>query len=340
MVTFKDVAKEAGVSPATVSYALRGGEHVSKHTMDKVVAAAQKLGYVANPSARSLRRGRTNVIDIVVHELDVPYFYSRLSDVASDVIREAGYQAVVLKTGMDTDNVSAAVSSISNQYCDGVILNPSGLPAQEIKRLSVNRPVVLLDEAHAKPVLDTVMTPNEEGVTAATRHMIERGCRNLLFVGGGRAELDSYAEGSRDTGPARTHAFRQTLLDAGLPCDDARLIPAGWWTDPGLDAAHHIVDSGISFDGVVCATDSIALGLIRGFADRGVHVPDDALVIGFDGISVGRWTVPSISTVEVDMTDLVHKAMNMLVSRIEGTYDGEPRRQTASFRLLERESTR
>lgn len=340
MVTFKDVAKEAGVSPATVSYALRGGEHVSAHTMAKVTAAAAKLGYVANPSARSLRRGRTNVIDIVVHELDAPYFYSRLADITSDVIRQSGYQAVVMKTGMDPDNVSAAVSSISNQYCDGVILNASGLPAQEIKRLSMNRPVVLLDEEHDPPVLDTVMTPNEEGVAAATRHLIERGCRRPLFIGGGQPELDRYAEGSRGTGPLRTHAFWGTLQSSGLEYDESQLVESGWWVDPGLDAARRIVESGVEFDGAVCATDSLALGVIRGFADRGVRVPDDVRVVGFDGISVGQWTVPTISTVEVDMEDLARKAVDMLISRIEGTYDGEPRRQTAGFRLLERESSR
>lgn len=340
MVTFKDVAREAGVSPATVSYALRGGEHVSAHTMAKVTAAAAKLGYVANPSARSLRRGRTNVIDIVVHDLDAPYFYSRFADVASDVIKEFGYQSVVVKTGMDPDNVSAAVSSISNQYCDGVILNASGLPADKIKQLSMNRPAVLLDDSSEPPVLDTVMTPNEDGIEAATQHMIEQGCRSLIFLGGSRRLLDSYRSGLRDTGHLRVHAFWRTVERAGLPFRDDQLMHSEWTMEPGYEAARRIVESGIDCDGVVCATDSLALGLIRGFADLGVRVPDDVRVIGFDGISVGRWTVPTISTVEVDMTDLARKAMAMLVSRIEGEYDGEPRRQIAGYRLIARESSK
>ncbi|WP_164514716.1 LacI family DNA-binding transcriptional regulator [Bifidobacterium goeldii] len=337
-VTLKDVAKKAGVSPATVSYALRGGQYVSPATMKKVMKAAKALGYTTNMSARSLRYGKTKIIEVVVHELDIPYYYSKLAATAVPAINREGYQALVLQTGLDAGNVKEAVDGISNQICDGVILNATGIDANEIKRLSMNRPTVLLDDCTPEPVLDTVMTPNREGARIATRHLIEQGCRSVAAVGIGYVSPTAIGV-QVGTSKERFEGVREALAENGMGLTERQCLACDWLVEPGREIAHQLADVGMPFDGLFCASDSLAFGLIRGFADRGIRVPDDVLITGFDGISLGEYTVPSISTVRIDMKDLVDKAIRLLLDRIDGIYDGEPRREVAGYDFVVRGSS-
>ena len=338
VVTLKDVAKKAGVSPATVSYALRGGQYVSPATMDKVMKAAKALGYSTNMSARSLRYGKSRIIEVAVHELDIPYYYSKFAATAVTVIERHGYQALVLQTGLNTSSVKEAVGNISNQICDGIILNATGIAASEIKRLSMNRPTVLLDDCTPEPVLDTVMTPSREGAKAAVTHLLEQGCHAIAAVG--LEYLAADVRGDRaDTHVERFEGMREALESAGRSLSEQQCFPGEWLVEPGREIAHRLADMGMPFDGLFCASDSLAFGAIRGFADRGIRVPDDVTIVGFDGISLGEYTVPSISTVRIDMEDLADKAVRLLLDRIDGVYDGEPRRVVADYALEVRGSS-
>lgn len=337
-VTLKDVAKKAGVSPATVSYALRGGQYVSPVTMKKVMRAAKTLGYTTNMSARSLRYGKTKIIEVVVHELDIPYYYSKLAATAVPAIQREGYQALVLQTGLDAGNVKEAVDSLSNQICDGVILNATSIDANEIKRLSMNRPTVLLDDCTPDPVLDTVMTPNREGAKVATQHLLEQGCRSIAAIGLEYYDADA-CKLQIGTGVERFRGVQEALADEGLELNERQCVACDWLVEPGREIAHRLADAGMPVDGLFCASDSLAFGAIRGFADRGICVPDDVLIVGFDGISLGEYSVPTISTVRINMEDLVEKAIHLLLNRIDGTYDGEPLRVVADYDFVVRGSS-
>lgn len=338
MATLKDVAQEAGVSVATASYTLRGGNHVSKATEEKVLKAAHELNYTTNLSARSLRYGKTGIIEIAVHELDLPYFYSKFTSAAADVIDEYGYQALILQTGVNRKTVKEAVSTISNQICDGIILNATGISPEEIKSLAGNRPTVLLDECSIPPLIDTVMTPNEDGAAVATKHLIDIGCKRIAMLGA-EYEDDTSLLAAFGTGPLRLRGFKAAMRAAGRPVTVNTVIPAEWTVEPGRQAAHQLVDSGMPFDALFCATDSLALGAIRGFADRGIRVPESIKIVGFDGISVGEYTVPRISTIRIDMDDFARKAVGMLTDRIGKTSISEPRRMIANYTLQVRESS-
>lgn len=338
MVTLKDVAKEAKVSPATVSYALRGGEYVSEDTMRKVQRAVKKLGYTTNQSARNLRNGRTGIIEIGVHEFDLPYFYSRMAEAMVARIERTEYKALVVRTGTDAQNVNQVVSRLADQPCDGLITHAGGMSSQELKRLALGRQVVVIDDFSEKLALDTIVVSGFEGLQLSTRHLIDQGCRNIAYVGGAYKPFDQL----KDTNGTdrRLRGYAAALREGGLEYREEQVYDAQWSVEPGRKAALDIVRDGMPFDGIVCATDSLALGLIRGFADKGIRVPDAVKVSAFDGISVGRYMVPSLTTVAVDIEDMADKAVDMLISRIEGTYDAAPRRVSANLRLIIRDSSR
>ena len=211
---------------------------------------------------------------------------------------------------------------------------------EEIRALSGGKPMVLLDDISPDPVFDSVYTACAEGGEAAVRHLIDIGCKHILIVGGTYEDL---ADDGKSTGVSarRMLGSLQALEEAGMPIDPGMFLPlAPWDPETARACAHRIADSGRPVDGVFGMTDTIALGLIRGFADRGIRVPEDVAVIGFDGISEGECFIPSLSTIRTDLDDLARKAMGLLLKRIDGDSDDAPVRLTADYKLVVRESTR
>ncbi|NMM98064.1 LacI family DNA-binding transcriptional regulator [Bifidobacterium olomucense] len=339
MVTIKDVAKEAGVSASTVSYYLKGGESVSSHTARKIRTAVKKLGYTRNTSAQSLRYGKTYAISIGVHELDIPYFFSKFNSVAIPIVEEKGYRGNVFQTGIKASSVEKALRRISDQPCDGLILGSTKLPVRRIIEISKNKPTVLLDDCSREPILDTVNTANSEGAYVAVSHLIGLGCSNIAMIG-----VDLRKTAHEDSDPTiqslRCMGAMKALRESGLPVYESLIINSrNLSVDEGLSAAHRLVKAHVPFDGLFCASDAVAFGAIRGLVDCGYSVPADVKVIGMDGISLNPYAIPSISSVEIDMHDFAEKTVDMLISRISGEYQGPARRVNARYSLVEREST-
>lgn len=342
MVTMSDVAKAAGVSRATASYALRGDPRIVPATAERVMRAARELQYTTNLSARSLRSGRSGIIGVAIFELDHPY----PSEMSAAMSREAarhGLETIVQETSNSKDNEVAILQKVTSQLCDGTIFSPGNVSDDEIRALSGGKPVVLLDDISPDPVFDSVATPCEEGSAAVIRHLVDVGCRRPLVIG---ADYRVLAE---DNGSMTVSGRR--LLGCLNAFDDLGVAPAAeqfvslphWESSDARAAAHDLVDSGIDFDGAFCMTDTIAIGFVRGLADRGLRVPDDVAVIGFDGIRECEDYIPSLSTVATDLNDLAAKAMRLLLDRLDEDGKGTPlpaRTLTADFRLIARESTR
>ena len=342
MVTMSDVAKAAGVSRATASYALRGDSRIAPATAERVMRAARDLRYTANLSARSLRSGRSGIIGVAIFELDHPY----PSEMSAAVSREAakhGLEAIVQETSNSKDNEIAILRKVTSQLCDGTIFSPGNVSDDEIRALSGGKPIVLLDDISLDPVFDSVSTPCEEGSAAAIRHLVEIGCRHPLVIGA------NYGALTEDRAAATVSGRR--LLGCLDAFDDLGIAPAGeqfvnlqhWESSDARAAAHDLVDSGIVFDGAFCMTDTISIGFVRGLADRGLRVPEDVAVIGFDGIRECEDYIPSLSTVATDLNDLAAKAVDLLLDRLDEDGQDAPvpiRTLTADFRLIARESTR
>ena len=312
--TLRDVAAEAGVSPMTASNALRGKPGVKESTRAKVIAAAKRLNYRINLTASMLKSGRSNIIHVIVNEFDSP-FYSKLTQALSNEIVSRGLIPFIEQTQYSPDAAEHALSSnpFSGQLFDGEILHATGLGTNvPLSKLNGGRPFVLLDACEETPTVDAVNFPNEEAERAAMQHLIDRGCRNIAIVGHRFAPRADLAH-AQNAFALRLRGACGALSDAGLPYDESMVFEAGDVAN-GIIAGHAIAErilaarsghGGTEFDGACCANDFAAFGVIRGLADRGLRVPQDVKVIGFDGVTSGSYTTPALSTIQVDFTQLL-----------------------------------
>ncbi|KAA8818705.1 LacI family transcriptional regulator [Bifidobacterium rousetti] len=346
MATMSDVAKAAGVSRATASYALRGDPRITPDTTEKVRRAAERLHYTANLSARSLRSGRSGVIGVAIFELDKPY----PSEMSAAVAREAtkfDLEAIVQQTSNSKEREISILRKVTSQLCDGTIFSPGNISPEEISALYGGKPLILLDDISDDPLFDCVFTPCEDGAKAAINHLIDIGCKRIGVFGVDYNALVDDRQSTTVSGRRLAGAL-QAFDEAGIDVDEHDFVPVDHWdTETARQVAQKIADEGMPFDGIFCMTDSLALGVIRGFADRGVRVPDDVAVIGFDGINEGTYSVPSLTTIATDMPDLARKAVGLLLERLDEDACNLPRDQrapvrrlTAGYHLIQRESTR
>jgi len=332
-VTIADVAKTAGVSPMTVSNVINDHPYVRQATREKVLAAMAQLGYRVNVAARNLRSGRTGTIGLAIPEIDRPY-YGQLAAAIMAAAAGSGLRVVVEQTRSQRENELEALALSRNRLYDGLLLSTVGLGPADTKLLKVDYPVVLLGERIFGGPVDHVAMPNVDGARAATAHLLERGCRRIALI-------DSGHDGDVDVSQLRFAGYRAALDDAGVGLDPDLLFEIDAFTmEAGARIARHIAASALAVDGVFCITDTVGVGVLRGFADAGVAVPCQVKVIGFDNVDSSAYTVPSLSSVDPDHGFMAKSAVELLVKRIAKAADpGRPQDVVSTFAVVAREST-
>ncbi|OXM99820.1 LacI family DNA-binding transcriptional regulator [Bifidobacterium vansinderenii] len=331
MITLKDVAKEAGVTATTASRALRGLSSVTPKTTQKVLAAAEKLGYRMNISAQSLRTGKSGTITFLTAGIDGAYFSSLAMRFAAELNKQGRHMLIessrylVDEHGNDQD--------MSYLFSDGII----AINAKHGSKALESHPSVMLEDYAMNSTYDQVNAPSVAGTRAAIRHLYDKGCRRIGVVGAG-IPPESNPGASQEV---RLLAAKHECQELGLEFDDERsLIRVSWSRNGGVEAGHKWADEQLPFDGLFCPSDGLALGLLRGLADRGVRVPQDVAVIGFDGVPDGEYSVPTLSTIAVDFTGMAQAAVSLLTRRIDHPEeDHYPQTVTVGYKLIEREST-
>ena len=328
-VTMHDVAHRAGVSIKTVSNVVNDYPHVRAETRRRVQEAIDFLGYRLNTTARNLRQGRTGMIGLALPELSLPYF-AELADSVMRAAEERGVVVLLEQTGAQRERELQALDSPQRRLTDGLLFSPLALEPEETERLEVDYPMVLLGERMFGPV-DHVTMANVEASRAATLHLVERGCRRIAVIGAHPGETMGSAR-------LRFDGYRQALAEAGLPFDPDLVADAGLWhRSTGAAAMSRLLDAGTAFDGVFGMNDALALGALHVLHSRGVSVPRDVAVMGFDDIDDARYSEPLLSSVAPGREQIARTAVDMLLERIEGS-TVEPRRVVASFEIVARES--
>ncbi|MFF5563998.1 LacI family DNA-binding transcriptional regulator [Streptomyces sp. NPDC012623] len=339
----KDVARHAGVSEKTVSNVINDYVHVSDRTRRVVREAIDHLGYRVNLAGRHLRTGRTGVIALVVPELDVPYF----AELARHVIRAAercSLTVLVHQSGGDRHHELAALSGFGSDFVDGVILSPLALTSDDLREHAGSPPTVLLGELLEEGA-DHVAIDNERAAREATEHLIARGHRDILVIGG-------RDEPGLGTAEARTRGYRAALAAAGIAYDAGALLPVAAFRMPeGAEAVARALTGGARPDALLCLNDQLALGALRALYEHGARVPEDIAVMGFDDVEGGRYSVPTLSTVAPDKGAVATAAVELLRRRIdEANRPGgraeapasaplSPQDHVVAHRLVLREST-
>ena len=333
----RDVALLARVSNKTVSNVVNDHPHVHPATRARVQQAIDELGYRPNLSARGLRSGRTGVIGLAVPDLRQTYF-AELADAVIAAAERRGLSVIVGQAGADRAQEIAVLANGLRQT-DGLLFSPERLGTEDRSLLDHLRyPLVLLGERIFGGPTDHVTMHNVDGARAAVDHLIASGRRRVAVIG---AHPDGRT-GQLRPSDLRVRGYREALAAAGLPLD-RRLerAAAPWHPEDGADATRQLLESGLDVDAIFTLNDALGIGALRALGEAGRRVPDYVAVIGFDNITSGRFTLPSLSTVDPGRDEIAETAVAMLVERIEWGVRAStpPRLHEAAFRVVVREST-
>lgn len=314
MPTLADVAKRAGVALSTVSAVLnnRPDCFVSEETRQRILKVAEELGYRPNYLARSLAKGKTDTIGLVIYEVSNPYF-ACLADEIEKETRQAGYQLLLCTTrdGMDIDDRSN-LELLSNQRVDGILLWASRYPAEGYtvplpKKVKSRIPMVVLGY-HTKDGTDYVSIDRDAGTYQAAKHLIALGHRRIGYL--------APPWGMNPKHP-KLEGILRALREEDLP-DPILILTEGHTRLAGRLAVQTIKEQNLSPTALICYNDLLAIGAYRGLRDLGLSVPEDTALIGFDGIEDGEYLDPPLTTITVPVTTLSQIAVHFLLNRISG----------------------
>jgi DNA-binding LacI/PurR family transcriptional regulator len=335
-IRLRDVAARAGVSVKTVSNVVNGYVHVAPETRARVQAVIDETGYRPNVAARNLRAGRAGVIALAVPELDNPYF-AELTRFVVEAAEEIGWTVLVDQTDGLAEREREVARGFRHQLIDGLILSPAALGRDDLdERGADDLPLVLIGEKLKTGPHDHVGIDNVAAAQAATAHLLDLGRRRVAAIG-------HQPDSSEHSGVAhlRRRGWGVAHESAGLVAEDGLLgeVPS-FRPEHGAAAMARLLDGGSRPDAAFCFNDTLALGVIRCLADRGVRVPEDIAVIGLDDVVEGRFAVPRLSTVAPDKRGIATTAVALLADRLTpGGKQREPRDVRVGFELVGREST-
>ena len=335
----KDVAARAGVSIKTVSNVVNGYVHVSPETRARVQQAIDALGYIPNVAARQLRSGRSGVIALAVPELQSPYF-AELAGLIVQAAERRSWTVLIDQTDGHADRERNLVAGLRRHAIDGLIFSPLALAGEELATTG-DTPMVLLGERIWHGPADHVAIDSTAAAADVTRHLAGLGRRRIAAIGAQKSP-------SAVTAHQRLAGYRAALAEAGIP-EDPRLVAEveSFHRVDGAAAMAALLDGAEPPDAVFCFNDVLALGALRTLLDRGLSVPGDVAVAGFDDIEDGRFSTPTLTTIAPDTAEIARLAVDLLAERLgETKADGDgggpgtpPRELRVSYQLRAREST-
>jgi LacI family transcriptional regulator len=298
------VALAAGVSQPTVSRALRDDPRVSEATRRRVVAAARDLGYVPSDRGRSLVTRRTRQVGVVVGDLGNP-FYLDLVDRLHAAIERARLRLVVLtpeRTELDR------AERLLDGSLDGVVLTTTTLGSALPGLLAARRfPFVLLNREVDHVRTDACVVDNVAGARRLAAEVARLGHRSVAAILGPQ---------DTSTGRDRERGFRAGLAEHGVELPDARCRRGAYAFETGHAGLQELVGGRRWPTAVLCANDVVALGALNAARARGLRLPEDLTVVGFDDIRMSSWEVFRLTTVRQDLARMARAAVDLLVARI------------------------
>ncbi len=327
-VTIKQVAREAGVSIATVSRVFNRKGPVSDVTRDRILSVAKRLHYVPHGAARSLITKETNTIGVILPDIHGDFFSELLRGLDS-VSRERGYHLLVSSFHCDRAELESALHATRGRVDGLILMTPDASAAALRATLPDTMPVVVLGSAVARTSLDSINIDNGPGAFAMARHLLHVGHRRIAFVKGPPTNFEARE---------RLRGYREGLLTAGADWSEEYEFEGDFSEASGYEAARRVLAMRRRPDAVFAANDGMAVGLLSAFHDHGLEVPGDIALAGFDDIPMARYVAPPLSTVRVSITDMGTRAMERLLYAVQAKNRHERRHETLPTSLVIRRS--
>jgi len=314
-VTIHDVARKAGVSASTVSRVISGSPLISPETQARVRQAMEELDYIPNAIARSLARQSSLTLAFSIsrsaEQAFANPFFPEVIRGCAGVAQERGYNLLLTTAPDQKTERQNCLTLVRERRVDGIILSASHVHDRVVEDLvSRGVPVVVIGRPNSSwEQLYWVNNDNVESARQATRHLIALGHRQIAFISG---PPDLMVSRDRATG------FREAMKEAGLKTSPKQMAAGAFTEEGGAQALEALWQKGAKFTAVVCADDMMALGVMRSLEEKGLQVPGDVAVVGFNDSPLAAYVRPALTTIRIPIYELGRAATSMLIDVING----------------------
>lgn len=311
--TIADVARRAKVSTATVSRVLAGLGRASPETRERVVAAASDLDYRPSGVARSLKRQSTETLGLIVTDIENPYF-PELVRAVEDAARAEGYTILLCNASDDPERESGYLDLLVERRVDGLIIAASSLGGRHREWLAAAPlPVVLVNTSAPDVDLPSIRSDNRAGSCQAARHLLGLGHTRFGYLMAPPRNVDA---------PDRLAGVRDALTEAGLDPDTIVVVPGVPLVGGGEAAMLELLDRAPETTAVLAYNDLMAIGAMRAIRRRGLVVPRDISLIGFDDVAFAAYVEPPLTTLRQSTTEMGYWAVDQLAKRLRERAEG------------------
>ncbi|WP_075618258.1 LacI family DNA-binding transcriptional regulator [Paenisporosarcina indica] len=306
-VTIRDVAKEAGLSIATVSRHLNGKGSISEQAEKKIKDVMARLDYKPNEIARSLSNRKTNTIALIIPDITNPFFPELVVSIEG-LAKEKGYNLVLINTQEEVLHSNGFWRNLESRFIDGLILVSFQFTGNVLKGMeNMNLPFVRIDRAAEDDENNSFGVDNHKGARLAVEHLIEVGCKKIAHISG----PNSYPSSSE-----RLKGYAATI-ERYFPKQKTPVYEGDFSLESGQKLTKQLMTDYPNCDGIFLANDLMAIGALKTLKLMNIRVPEDVAIIGFDGIKLTEMVAPEISTIEQPIFELGAMATTHLIDMIE-----------------------
>jgi LacI family transcriptional regulator len=328
VATIRDVAKEAGVSIATVSRILNGSPRVSEDARRRVQAAATALDYWPNTAAQSLSTNRTRTLGVLLPDLYGEFFSEVIRGIDHAAHRE-GSQILISVSHADTHALLNTARAMQGRTDGLILMAPDEPSTAAIKRIRSRFPIVLLNPRLRIEECSSVSIANREAAFALVNHLVRSGHQRIAIITGPPGNFDA---------EERLLGYRDALKEAGREPDPSLEFLGDFTESSGFRAAAEMLRRPPLPAAVFAANDYMALGFLSALSQAGIRVPEDVALAGFDDIEISRYLSPPLTTVHVDAHQLGARAVRLLISAMRSAGSAVPSHEVLPATLVVRSS--
>jgi len=330
-VTIKDVAKEAGVSYATVSHVINETRHVEPETEERVKKALKKLDYSPNIMARSLRGGQSKTIGLIVPDTS-NLFFAEIARKIEDIGFQQGYSVIIGNSDNDLNKQKNYIDTLIAKNVDGVIFISTGSQELDLEIFPQNKiPIVVADRDMSLEIADVVLLNNKEGGYIATRHLAELGHKKIGCITGPNSLSPSME---------RVEGYKKALIDFDIIFHSNLIEVGDFQFKGGEQATDKLLKNNPDITAIFVLNDMMAIGAMRAARRHGLVLPDDLSIVGFDNIELSEFITPSLTTIAQPFGEIASIAVRLLIERIQGNWENRKnQRKIFPPKLIIREST-
>ena len=307
-VTLELIAREAGVSPSTVSRIMNGTARVSEDKRQAVESTIARFNFQPNLMARSLAMGQTHTIGVLTQFIESPFYGEALRGI-EDALAGTPYSPLFVSGRWNLKKEEARMRLLQARRVDGVIILTGRLSDQHLIKYAQRLPIVVTGRQLSAPRLASVDVDHFQGARAATRHLIELGHTRIAFLSGPSDHPDAIE---------RQRGYQQALADAGIAVIPGLIAPADFLESGGMLAIHQLFESRQSFTAVFAANDQMAYGARLALHRRNLRVPEDISLVGYDDLPNSTYSMPPLTTVRQPVYEIGKLAAQAMLQLIAG----------------------